>query len=95
MSEREHQKQVNFNSILLALVNMLLLIVAFFVKAEPQKLETAQDKLWQAIVPRTEIELRLSDLRGQQTRTDADLTDLRSKLVLLEISVAKMQKDKP
>lgn len=88
----EKPKQVNFNSILLGLVNLMIITIGFFAKHEMEKVEDNQNRLWQAIMPRHEIEVELQAIKAQQNRADAEMIDLRSKLTALEISVAKWQK---
>lgn len=85
-------RQVNFNSLLLLLVNVMILIIGFFAKHELEKIEQSQTQLWAAIVPRREIELEMSAIKSQQARFDLELIELRGKLTLLEINVARFQK---
>jgi hypothetical protein len=91
MSENK-PKAVNFNSILLLLVNGLILVTGFFAKHELEKVEQSQQQLWQAIMPRHEIEIELASIKSQQNRCDLELVEVRSKLTTLEISVARLQK---
>jgi len=92
MSDIKPPKQVNLNSLLLLLVNLMIIIIGFFARHSLEKLEVSQEKLWLAIVPRREIELELSGIKSQQTRFDLELIELRGKLTVIEISVARMQK---
>ena len=92
MSDIKPPKQLNLNSLLLLLVNGLVLVTGWFAKHELEKVEQSQQQLWAAIVPRHEIELELSAIKSQQSRFDLELIELRGKLTVLEISVARTQK---
>jgi hypothetical protein len=91
MSESK-PKPVNFNSILLFVVNLLIVITGFFAKHELEKVEQSQDKLWAAIMPRHEIEVELAGIKAQQNRCDLELVEIRGRMTTLEISLARLQK---
>jgi hypothetical protein len=91
MSESK-PKVINFNSILLLLVNCLILTTGYFAKHELEKVEQSQQQLWSAIMPRHEIEVELAGIKAQQSRSDMETVEIRSKLTGLEISVARLQK---
>lgn len=85
-------KQINLNTMLLALVNVLVLVVAFFAKHTLERVESNQAKLWEAMMPRHEVEMQLQLLRSENLRIIGDQQEFRARLGKLELDIARMQK---
>jgi hypothetical protein len=85
-------RNMNANSVLIILANVLILLCSYFAKHELERLEAAQIALGSAIVPRHEIETQMNAIKDHMHELDLQVIELRSKQTSLEISVVKMQK---
>lgn len=84
-------KQVNFNTLLLVIVNALVLIVCFFFKHELQIIEDNEKLLWSQMMPRKEIELQILNMQERNNKSDLAINDVKIKLIALELEIVKLK----
>lgn len=77
-------KQLNFNTVLLALVNIMIIVIGFFAKHEMERVEAVQAKLWEGMMPRHDIEVQFVRIEGEQL-------ELRRRMNLMELDIARIK----
>lgn len=77
-------KQLNFNTALLTLVNVLVIVIGFFAKHELERVESVQAKLWEGMMPRHEIEVQFVRIEGEQL-------EFRRRMSLMELDIAAIK----
>ena len=86
------QKHFNANSVGLILVGILVAISGWGINETVRDVKRNQDKMWDAIMPRTEIESRIEDTKTANNRIEAELVEVRTRLTSVEMSLIRLQK---
>lgn len=81
----EKPPQLNFNTALLGFIAVLLAVISFFSKYEFESIKRNQEKVWEVLMPRSEIELKIQEIKTSQE-------SLRAKQTEIEITLARMQR---
>lgn len=79
-------KALNFNTLMLTLVMLMVTLTGFFSKHLLDGIEGKLDKM----MPRQEIQLELEMIKASHTRVESDLLEFRTRLQLVELSQARM-----
>lgn len=81
----------NANSVLLALLSLVAGVAGVSINRNVDQVDQNQRRMWEVIMPRTEVESRLETIRAINNRIEAELLNLRDRVNAMDVKLSKIK----